>query len=545
MSLFLKSIHRVFALGLCSVMLAACGGGSGVSTLRAQPQSKNLGLGAQSAQAAQGNVRFAIAVKAKPKAGVITPKYVSPSTASLQVLTDGANPVSVDLTQNSPQCVSEVAATGTYTCTVSLKVPAGNHDFTVTTYDLAGAKGNVLSTNSTGTVVVKPSGNYTTISIVLEGVVHYVILGLATPNPPVGKPATIGLTALLEDAGRNIIVGAAPFEYPVTLTTTDAVNGPLSKTTLKSPADAAGITVNYSGASVPNITYSATATGMPAASVIPDVLTLNGPAKSQHVFVVDGNVVHVIDTARGNAVLPDISGDGLSDPWAVAVDSAGKLYVANNSEARSVSVFDITRGNAVLPAITGNGLVFPCGAAVDAHGKLFVLDCGDASVHVFDTAHGNAPLPRITASGLSQPGALALDASGKLYVTSSDDNTGIGSVFVFDTAHDDAQLPTITRGVVLGGTGMAIDASGRLYVADDFWKGVGISIFDTKHGNAVLHPITGSGLIIPMGMTIDASGKLYVADDGAVLIFDTAHGNAALPPITYGVPNAAFGVAVY
>jgi hypothetical protein len=62
----------------------------------------------------------------------------------------------------------------------------------LTAYDLTGSAGSVLSTNSTGTVFVKPTGT-TTVSLVLEGIIQYAVLTLATPNPPVNKPATIPL----------------------------------------------------------------------------------------------------------------------------------------------------------------------------------------------------------------------------------------------------------------------------------------------------------------------------------------------------------------
>jgi virginiamycin B lyase len=261
-------INGVLAIGLCAVMVAGCSsGGASIGTSAMRPQSQSPVLTALSKKAAKGNVTFTIGIKPKQKTGRITPKYLSPSTQSLKILTDGANPVIVNLAPSSPNCSPNPTLPGAYICRASLSVPTGNHVFTVTAYDSAGAEGNVLSTNTTGTVYVKPTGTTTTVSIVLEGVVQYVILTLATPYPPVGKAAAIGLTATLEDADKNLIVGPAPYEYPVTLTTTDPSKGPLSKTVLKSPADATGITVNYNGAKVASITYSATASGLPAADI--------------------------------------------------------------------------------------------------------------------------------------------------------------------------------------------------------------------------------------------------------------------------------------
>jgi hypothetical protein len=551
MTSFTKRISSMFAVGLCAAMVAGCGGGAVVGTSAMRPQSQSPVLTAQSTngvlstKAANGNVTFAIGIHRKTKGGRITPKYVSPSTQSLQILTDGTNPVVVNLTRWYLNCPQNPAVPGAYICTASLNVPAGNHVFTVTTYDLPGATGNVLSTNSTGTVVVKPTGP-TTVSIVLEGVVQYVALVLTTTNPAVGTASAIGLTVSLGDADHNFIVGPAPYEHPVTLTTTDSTNGQLSTTTLKSPADSSGITANYTGAKVASITYSATATGLPPANVIDAVLMPGAPpTKPQYLYVenTQPDSVSVFDTAHGNAVLPAITG-GLSAEG-IAVDASGKLYVSNWLGA-SVSVFDTAHSNAVLPAITGGGLNKPAGLAVDASGKLFVATWDNATqkpkVSVFDTAHGNAALPTIYNVGGSWPALnLAVDASGKLYVPIASGKT----VSVIDTVHDNAVLSTITGGGLAWPGGAAVDASGKLYVANG--EGVNtVSVFDTARGNMALPAINGSGLNAG-GIAVDASGKLYVAnyDSNSISVFDTAHGNMALPRIVGGGLNMPVSLAVH
>jgi YVTN family beta-propeller protein len=552
-------INGVLAIGLCAIMVAGCsGGGASIGTSATRPQSQNPVLtaqstkGALSTKAAIGNVTFTIRIKPKAKTGRITPKYVSPSTQSLKILTDGANPVVVGLTPSSPNCSPTPTVPGAYLCTAADYVPAGNHVFTVTTYDLTDAEGNVLSTNTTGAVDVKPTGTTTTVSLVLEGAVHYVVLALVTSNPPVGSPVTIGLTAILEDADQNLILGSARYESPVTLTTTDSSNGPLSKTVLNSPADASDIMAHYTGANVASITYSATANGLSAANVSTVVLTPG--ALAQHLYVLNdafpnADSVSVFNTAHENAPLPTITGGGLykfdgDRSFGVAVDATGKLYVGNE-DSNSVSVFDTTHGNAVLPTITGGGLDGPDGVAVDASGKLYVANNTiPGSVSVFDTAHGNTPLPTITGGGLDHPWGLAVDASGKLYVTNY---TIPGSVSVFDTAHGNTPLPAIAYVDLefpwaVSPYSAAVDASGKLYVGN----GEILLVFDTAHGNAQLSAITGGALGLPEAVAVDASGKLYVANIGnnSVSVFDTAHDNAVLPAITGGGLHNPIGVAV-
>jgi hypothetical protein len=536
MTLFTKRISRVFAVGLCAIIIASCGGGAVVGTTAMRPQSQNPVLpaqstnGALSTKAANGNVTFAIAIKPKTKTGRITPKYVSPSTHSLQILTNGTNPVVVDFTWSSEglNCPRNHMVGAAYVCTVSLNVPAGNHVFTVTTYDLPRATGNVLSTNSTGTVIVKPTGT-TTVSIVLEGAVHYVVMQLAT-NPAVGAAGAIGLTVSLEDADSNLIVGPAPYEHPVTLTTTDSTNGSLSKTALHSPADASGITVNYSGAKVASITYSATATGLSAANVITADLT---PGSPPAIYVTNnkyGSSYRVTAyTVKGTPTGLTISAAG-SEPSAAAVDAAGKIYVAHLDNAYSLSGTVTTytaNGMPTTPTITG--LDDPTAVAVDSAGKIYVTNFSNGTLTTY-TANGTPTTPTIT--GLINPINVAVDAAGKIYVLNMDVYLGpTGSVTTYN-ANGTRTTPTIT---VSGVYGLAVDAAGKIYVASE-------GMVRTYATNGTPTTPTIAVLNGPGGVAVDASGKIYFASGSRMTTY-TANGTPSTPTIT-GL-NDAIGVAVH
>src|SRR5208282_5495 len=88
------------------------------------------------------------------------------------------------------------------------------------------------------------------------------------------------------------------------------------------------------------------------------------------------------------APLATISGSntGLNAPVGIAVDSSGKIYVAD-LQAASVTVYSAgSNGNvAPLATISGSntGLSGPFGIAVDSSGKIYVADYGAASVFVY------------------------------------------------------------------------------------------------------------------------------------------------------------------
>jgi hypothetical protein len=169
MSLTTKRIIGIIASSLYFALFAGCGGGGArVDSPVAEPQSPDRTSTALSTNAAQSNVIFTVNITRKSTRGRIAPRFISPSTQSLQILTDGLNPVILNLAPASPSCSPNSAAPGTYNCTVVLLIPVGYHVFTVTTYDSSRAKGNVLSTNSTGRVYVKPVPEKTRISLVLR-----------------------------------------------------------------------------------------------------------------------------------------------------------------------------------------------------------------------------------------------------------------------------------------------------------------------------------------------------------------------------------------
>ncbi len=102
--------------------------------------------------------------------------------------------------------------------------------------------------------------------------VESVDLALGISNPIAGKRQLIPLAITLKDGNGNAITGTAPFIHELTLKTSDQKVGALSRTVLRSAADASGITVQYNGANTKGITYLATALGLAPTNVIKAVL---------------------------------------------------------------------------------------------------------------------------------------------------------------------------------------------------------------------------------------------------------------------------------
>ncbi len=186
------------------------------------------------------------------------------------------------------------------------------------------------------------------------------------------------------------------------------------------------------------------------------------------------------DTACNRGGTP--SAITLCNPYAVAVDAANNLYVADSSNHR-VLVFntpldsssgepgagdttaDLVIGQAGFatgaPATDSLGLNKPRGLAVDLHGNLYVGDTGNNRVTEYDAplaTHEPATLvvgqPDATSNGCNQngvvgagtlcnPSGVATDSSGNLYVYDADNDRVV--------AYTENNPPrTATGGRVLG-----------------------------------------------------------------------------------------------
>jgi uncharacterized protein (TIGR03437 family) len=224
----------------------------------------------------------------------------------------------------------------------------------------------------------------------------------------------------------------------------------------------------------------------------------------------------VIQTIAGTGVA-GFAGDGgpaiqalLNQPYGLAVDSSGNLYVADlgNTRVRKISLdgtiqtvagggFIVAGGNVSAPAVNVQ-LLEPRNVAIDAGGSLYISDFGAHSVYkvsaggVLSTLAGNGNAgfggdggPAMLAQ-LKAPAGLASDASGNVYIADSGNgrirkvsNGTISSVFS-----------------VASPTGVAITPRGTLYIAS-------ASYFGTQS--------TGIGGLTPcMDVALDQAGNVYV-----------------------------------
>ena len=269
------------------------------------------------------------------------------------------------------------------------------------------------------------------------------------------------------------------------------------------------------------------------------LLTPTPPKLTATIYVSNGNsVTAYAPGSNGNVapinVISDRS-DLLSSPWGIALDSAGNIYVASyDSGGRgAVSVYKAgSSGNSVpIATISGmrTGLDNPFGIAVDSSGKIYVANFagghGRGSVTVYPAnSNGNvAPIATIIGddTGLDNPSGIAVDSSGKIYVANrGGGRTSASSITVYAAGSSGNVKPIATIAgprTRLDDPCIAVDSTGRIYAgnaSDSITVYPAGSNGDVRPIAAITAPDTGdkTGLSHPSGIALDAKGNIYVAN---------------------------------
>jgi sugar lactone lactonase YvrE len=214
----------------------------------------------------------------------------------------------------------------------------------------------------------------------------------------------------------------------------------------------------------------------------PNGLTLDS---SSHIYVADTTnhfIVHVDNMTGDGWETHGAYGPGTDQfdtPSGIAVDYYGAIYIADTLNNRIVRMADMsgslwTSRGAPLNAIgSGYGEFYsPRGIAVDSGGRIYVADTYNNRIARMDDISG---VGWTTLGGTTSgsdpgqfflPGGIALDSSGRIYVADTYNNRIVkmndmsGSGWTTFGAYGTGPGQFIVPG------GIALDSKGRVYVAD-------------------------------------------------------------------------------
>lgn len=259
---------------------------------------------------------------------------------------------------------------------------------------------------------------------------------------------------------------------------------------------------------------------------------------------------YTISTFAGNGTA-GFSGDNgpatsaqLSQPAAIAVDSAGSVFISDtsNNRIRKVSggVITTVAGNGMAPQVTTCAqFAQPTGVAVDSAGNVYFavpsynLVCKVAN-GIITTVAGNGTFassgdngPALSA-GLYGPFTVALDAPGNLYIAEICRIRKVSNGVITTVAGNGSCGFGGDNGPAINSQlnhpeGVAVDSAGNLYIADTFnnrIRKVSNGLITTVAGYSVVAstgtngPASSDELVTPTGVAVDSAGNIYIAAIG-------------------------------
>src|SRR3989449_1241942 len=305
-----------------------------------------------------------------------------------------------------------------------------------------------------------------------------------------------------------------------------------------------------------------------------------GPATATSVLPVDifvdpGGKLYVADAScrvrkvNGDGIITTIACNGTSGftgdggpataascaPYRVARDSAGNLYVADESSRRIRKV----SAAGIITTVAGRGtgqssgdggpatlaeLIQPLGVAVDPAGNVYIADEGSNRIRKVNTAGiistiaGNGKQGfdgdggPATSASLYEPSGVAVDPAGNVYIADAGnlrirkvDTAGIITTIAGNGKEGfSGDGGPATSAELSFPVGVAVDPAGNVYIADEgsnrIRKVNTAGIISTIAGNDTQGfsgdggPATSASLNKPREVAVDAAGNVYISDAG-------------------------------
>jgi sugar lactone lactonase YvrE len=220
------------------------------------------------------------------------------------------------------------------------------------------------------------------------------------------------------------------------------------------------------------------------------ILLLAASAPAQNLFVADSGSGNIYEFTPDGTQF--IFASGLNNTATLALDSIGDVFVAGYEEIYKFS----PDGTKSTFATFVPGMSEPWGLAFDLMGNLFVSDVLSLNGQIYKfTADG---VKSTFASGLKIPTALAFNRAGNLFAAD------IGSGNIYEISPDGTQS-TFASGLYTY-LGMAFDSAGDLFVADE----ISGNIYEITPDRT--QSTFASGLYGAIALAFDSTDNLFVSE---------------------------------
>ncbi len=209
---------------------------------------------------------------------------------------------------------------------------------------------------------------------------------------------------------------------------------------------------------------------------------------------------HAVRKVNASGIISTLSMSGIQNPQGICLNSAGKLYVADQ-DRNVISMYDTTTGSFTANFITG---IFPQSVCVDGSGNIYIARNFPARVSKYSASGSLINADFIT--GLVNPKGIWADSSMNIYVADANANS-IGKYTVATSTYNSTFITGLNFPHSVFGDGL-----GNIYVANSS----GNSIMVRSPSGSISTFI--SGLNNPQGICVDNSNNVYIADTNSFIV---------------------------
>lgn len=345
------------------------------------------------------------------------------------------------------------------------------------------------------------------------------LFAATTPNGGAAPTNTLdAVLNMVRNPGSNVAMLFA--QLPVS-------GAPFSPVLSAAPADWT-LSISYHGGGIGD--------GVPLDSKLPSGLGVDA-AGNLWVSTYSG-VVSEFSTTGTPKFPSGITGGGLSDSKALAIDPQGNLWIPDGGSSGVNggfgSVTELSSSGQVLSGATGysaGGISYPTAIAIDPNGTVWIPDYGNSRVTLLSST--GQPLSGTTgyeSLQFSFPLAVAIDSNHYGWVANFGNDT------VSKVSADGNQITSFPS--VGGPDGIAVDQRGYVWVANQ----IGNSITELANDGTVVsggYSDNKASILAPQGIAIDGVGHVWVANLHSHTITELA-GSAAASPGAILSPTAGY-----